>query len=152
MNSKKYEINNIKPQDENIVKKTLIECGLDIYDISNNSNKGNHLISGERESFQFKIRQNYNDATFKNKLNYANLSLKKKTGEEIKQIKKKNVGKNNVDPNIDFKDSYLKDNNKKSFCLQKNQSSKINHEFSQSFNGINYKYKNSMFDRKIIKK
>lgn len=152
MNSKKYEINNIKPQDENVVKKTLIECGLDIYDISNNSNKGNHLISGEGESFQFKIRQNYNDAIFKNKLNSANISLKKKTGQEIKQLKKKNIGKNNLDPNIDFKDSYIKDYNKKSFCLQKNQNSKINHEFSQSFGGINYKYKNSMFDRNIIKK
>ena len=152
MNSKKYEINNIKPQDENIVKKTLIECGLDIYDISNNSNKGNHLISGEGESFQFKIRQNYNDAIFKNKLNSANISLKKKTGQEIRQLKKKNIGKNNLDPNIDFKDSYIKDNNKKSFYLQKNQNSKINHEFSQSFGGINYKYKNSMFDRNIIKK
>ena len=149
-----YEIRNIGLNDEKIITKTLLDNGINIYDIKNSNNN----IFGGENNLRFKIRENLNDVGFKKKLNYAKNELKNKTGKELIHIQYNN--------NISKKNNYYYENILNRFENRKNNNNIIRnrrhsmneinddskssfssrHEFSNTFNSINHKYKNTIID------
>ena len=146
-----YEIRNIGLNDEKIITKTLLDNGIDIYDIKNSNN---NILGGENH-LRFKIRENLNDVGFKKKLKSAKIELKQKTGKDLinirpnNNIRNKNIyyeniinrfdnKKNNIIRNRRHSMNEINDDSKSSFSSR--------HEFSNTFNSINHKYKNTIID------
>ena len=146
-----YEIRNIGLNDEKIITKTLLDNGINIYDIKNSNN---NILGGENH-LRFKIRENLNDVGFKKKLNSAKIELKKKTGKELINIKpNNNIGVNNTYYNnilnrFDSKKSNIIRNRRYStneINDDTRTSHSSRHDFTNTFNSINHKYKNTLID------
>ena len=146
-----YEIRNIGLNDEKIITKTLLDNGINIYDIKNSNN---NILGGENH-LRFKIRENLNDVGFKKKLKSAKIELKQKTGKDLINIKPNNNIRNK---NIYYENIINRFDNKKNNIIRnrRHSSNEINddnknnfssrHEFSNTFISINHKYKNPLID------
>ena len=150
-----YEVKNVNLYDEKIITKTLLDNGIDIYDIKNYSK--NNIFGNENHDLQFKIRQNLNDNNFKHHLVTAKLALKNKTGKDLIHISERNPGKKNAvyyENNINKIDNKLNARNKFRRLSNNNSnddskssiSSSNRHDFSNTFNSINHKYKNPIYE------
>ena len=149
----KYEIKNVNYYDEKIITKTLLDNGIDIYDIKNYSK--DNIFGNENHDLHFKIRQNLNDNNFEHHLFNAKLALKKKTGKELINISEIKPGKkresnykdyiNKIENRLNIRNRFrnISSNNlvDESIFSYSNR-----HEFSNTFNSINHKYKNTFYE------
>ena len=149
----KYEIKNVNLYDEKIITKTLLDNGIDIYDIKNYSK--DNIFGNENHDLHFKIRQNLNDNNFEHHLFNAKLALKKKTGKELINISEIKPGKkresnykdyiNKIENRLNIRNRFrnISSNNlvDESIFSYSNR-----HEFSNTFNSINHKYKNTFYE------
>ena len=149
----KYEIKNVNLYDEKIITKTLLDNGIDIYDIKNYSK--DNIFGNENHDLHFKIRQNLNDNNFEHHLFNAKLALKKKTGKELINISEIKQGKkresnykdyiNKIENRLNIRNRFrnISSNNlvDESIFSYSNR-----HEFSNTFNSINHKYKNTFYE------
>lgn len=142
-NEEKFEIKDIKPYQEKEIKDTFLKNGIQLYAINHSAN----FIGDISNSFQFKIRKDFNDKNYESKLNKVSIALRKKTGKEMKKVNSVSKGKKTISSYETYD------------CLSKRkpkiQIKKINvdiqkdrHAFSKEYSNVNYKYKSSMTSRK----
>ena len=149
----KYEVKNVNLYDEKIITKTLLDNGIDIYDIKNYSR--DNIFGNENHDLHFKIRQNLNDNNFEHHLFNAKLALKKKTGKELINISEIKPGKkresnykdyiNKIENRLNIRNRF-KNISSNNLVDESTFSYSNRHEFSNTFNSINHKYKNTIYE------
>ncbi len=149
----KYEVKNVNLYDEKIITKTLLDNGIDIYDIKNYSK--DNIFGNENHDLHFKIRQNLNDNNFEHHLVNAKLALKKKTGKELINISEIKPGKkretnykdyiNKIENRLNIRNRF-KNISSNNLVDESTFSYSNRHEFSNTFNSINHKYKNTIYE------
>ena len=149
----KYEVKNVNLYDEKIITKTLLDNGIDIYDIKNYSK--DNIFGNENHDLHFKIRQNLNDNNFEHHLFNAKLALKKKTGKELINISEIKPGKkresnykdyiNKIENRLNIRNRF-KNISSNNLVDESTFSYSNRHEFSNTFNSINHKYKNTIYE------
>lgn len=132
----KFEIKNIKSYQEKEIKQSFLENGIQIYDVSTSSN----VLSNSNNSLQFKIRQNYNDKNYQNKLKQVSIALKKKTGNELRKVGVSGKGKKTL-PSFENYDSTPIVSIRPMKISKVSNGGKNRHAFSKDYGNINYKYK-----------
>ena len=149
----KYEVKNVNLYDEKIITKTLLDNGIDIYDIKNYSR--DNIFGNENHDLHFKIRQNLNDNNFEHHFVNAKLALKKKTGKELINISEIKPGKkresnykdyiNKIENRLNIRNRF-KNISSNNLVDESTFSYSNRHEFSNTFNSINHKYKNTIYE------